>query len=109
MKQTCKQILAVIFILSLSLCALAGCSAPTEPVQPTESTTNETIPDTEGTAPGQDSLNERILDNELQRAQAAGFLLEEWLDDTTAAVTFKEYCQLTSALITYWDKDRLSE
>lgn len=109
MKQACKQILAVLFILCLSLCALAGCNAPTEPVQPAESTTNEPIHDTEGTAPSHDSLTEVILDNELQRAQAAGFLPEEWLDDMTAAVTFKEYCQLTNTLITYWNKDRLSE
>lgn len=50
-----------------------------------------------------------VMDGELQRAYDAGLLPDEWLDDLTAAVTFREYSAVTTRLIQLWDENRLAE
>lgn len=93
-----KRIFSVVLALCLALSALAGCGGtdapPSEPTQPAESS----VP---GPAPA--------LDDELLRAQKAGFIPDGWLEDMDAAVTFQEYSAITTRLVELWDASRLDE
>lgn len=93
------RIFSVVLALCLSLSTLSGCNAsdtpPSEPLQPTGSTL---LP-----------AEKVMLDDELQRAQKAGFIMDGWLEDMDAAVTFQEYSAVTTRFIELWDKDRLDE
>lgn len=97
-----KRIFSVVLALCLSLSTLTGCgtseATPSEPAQPTESTASSAAP-----------VEELVLDDELQRAQKADFILDGWLEDMDAAVTFQEYSAITTRLVELWDKDRLDE
>lgn len=92
------RIFSVVLALCLSLSTLSGCGTsdapPSEPVQPTGSTVPTSVP---------------ALDDELQRAQKAGFLPDGWLEDMDAAVTFQEYSAVTTRFIGLWDESRLDE
>ena len=94
-----KRVLAVLLILCLSLSALAGCNTsdtpPSESVQPTGSA----LPPVE----------ETTLDDELQRAQKAGFIMDGWLGDMEQTITFAEYCTIVGNYVSAWDSDRLAE
>lgn len=97
-----KRVFAVLLALCLSLSMLTGCNTsdtpPSESVQPMESA---------GLSPA--PAEELKLDDELQRAQKAGFILDGWLEDMDAAVTFQEYSAITTRLVELWDKSRLDE
>nr|WP_325198964.1 hypothetical protein [uncultured Oscillibacter sp.] len=97
MKQS-TRIFSAVLALCLSLSTLAGCktsnASSSEPPQTTGSTVPTSVP---------------TLDNELQRAQKAGFIPDGWLEDMDAAVTFQEYSAITTRLVELWDKDRLDE
>lgn len=93
-----KRVFAVLLVLCLSLSTLAGCKTseapPPEPPQASGSTVPTSVP---------------ALDDELRRAQKAGFIPDGWLEDMDAAVTFREYSAITTRLVELWDKDRLDE
>ncbi len=97
-----KRTLAALLTLCLLLTILAGCNTsdtpPSEPVQPTESA-----------APSPAPVEETTLDDELQRAQKAGFIMDGWLEDMDATVTFQEYSAITTRLVELWDENRLDE
>lgn len=89
-----RSILSIFLCLALLAGMLSGCGAsedtPSASVQPTETTAIE-------------------LDEELQRAQIAGFIPDDWLEDMDATVTFREYSEITTQLIKLWDESRLDE
>ena len=97
-----KRIFSVVLALCLSLSTLVGCKTTdipqTEPTQTTESAVSSPTP-----------VEELTLDDELQRAQKAGFIPDGWLEDMDAAVTFREYSAITTRFVELWDKGRLDE
>lgn len=93
-----KRIFSVVLALCLSLSTLSGCGTsdapPSEPPQPAESSVSGPTP---------------MLDDELRRAQKAGFIMDGWLEDMDAAVAFQEYSAVTTRFIELWDESRLDE
>lgn len=102
-----KRVLSALLTLCLALSALTGCS--TSEAASSEPTPSEPIRLAENSVPSAAPAEEPTLDDELLRAQKAGFILDGWLEDMDMAVTFQEYSTVTTRLVELWDKSRLDE
>ncbi len=105
----CRRIFSIVLALGLTLSTLTGCG--TSKVKP-EGTTSAPVPITESVVPNPppaEEPKEPTLDDELQRAQKAGFILDGWLKDMDAPVTFQEYSAITTRFIELWDESRVDE
>ena len=108
----CKRIILFFLVLCLFLGILAGCStpdpSPTEPLQgPVKPAEPAQTSDSDASEPP--PVEEAALDNELQRAQEASFIMDGWLEDMDAAVTFQEYSSVTIRFVELWKESRLDE